>query len=65
MGGMIFTAREVMPDAIGGISHFLSGRYVEFRIWGLNYSEFMQFHQLEDSDETFSQYYKFRGLLIW
>ena len=35
---------------------------MEFRIWGLNYSEFMQFHQLEDSDETFSRYYKFGGL---
>ena len=46
----------------GELATFLSGRYVEFRIWGLNYSEFMQFHQLEDSDETFSRYYKFGGL---
>lgn len=27
----------------GELATFLSGRYVEFRIWGLNYSEFMQF----------------------
>ena len=46
----------------GELATFLSGRYVEFRIWGLSYSEFMQFHQLEDSDETFSRYYKFGGL---
>ena len=58
----IYCTRSNARMLSGELATFLSGRYVEFRIWGLNYSEFMQFHQLEDSDETFSRYYKFGGL---
>lgn len=46
----------------GELATFLSGRYVEFRIWGLSYAEFLQFHKLEDDDDTFTKFYKFGGL---
>ncbi|MDR2841136.1 MAG: ATP-binding protein [Paludibacter sp.] len=46
----------------GELATYLSGRYVEFKIYGLSYTEFLQFHALADSDETFVKYYKFGGL---
>jgi predicted AAA+ superfamily ATPase len=46
----------------GELATYLSGRYIEFKVHGLSYREFLQFHRLEDSDDTFSKYYKFGGL---
>ena len=46
----------------GELATFLSGRYIEFKVYGLSYKEFLQFHRLEDSNDTFSKYYKFGGL---
>lgn len=46
----------------GELATFLSGRYIEFKVYGLTYREFLQFHQLEDSAEAFSRYYRFGGL---
>ncbi|MCF6358991.1 MAG: ATP-binding protein, partial [Draconibacterium sp.] len=44
------------------IATYLSGRYIQFNIHGLSYSEFLQFHILDDSSETFMKFIKFGGL---
>lgn len=44
------------------LSTYLSGRYVELHISSLNYREFMQFHNLEDSDDTLYKYLTYGGL---
>jgi predicted AAA+ superfamily ATPase len=46
----------------GELTTYLSGRYIEFKVYALSYAEFLQFHRLNDSDESFSKYYKFGGL---
>ncbi len=46
----------------GELATFLSGRYIEINIYGLTYSEFLQFHGLPDSNETLQDYLKFGGL---
>ncbi|MGC4129837.1 MAG: ATP-binding protein [Bergeyella sp.] len=44
------------------IAGHLSGRYIEIPVYSLSYSEFLQFHQLEDSDDVLEKYLKFGGL---
>ncbi len=44
------------------LSTFLSGRYVEIRVFGLSFTEFLLFHNLEKNNESFSKYIKFGGL---
>lgn len=44
------------------IAGMLSGRYVEFRIWSLNYKEFLLFHEMEDNDESLELYMYYGGL---
>ena len=46
----------------GELATYLSGRYVEIKVYGLSYEEFLQFHKLEDSDDSFGKFYKFGGL---
>jgi len=46
----------------GELATYLSGRYVEFKVFSLSYAEFLQFHKLQDNDESFQKYYKFGGL---
>jgi predicted AAA+ superfamily ATPase len=46
----------------GELATYLSGRYIEFKVYALSYIEFLQFHHLDDSDEVFAKYYKFGGL---
>ncbi|MDR2564315.1 MAG: AAA family ATPase, partial [Prevotellaceae bacterium] len=46
----------------GEPTSYLSGRYVEFKVFGLCYAEFLQFHKLTDSDDSFAKYYRFGGL---
>lgn len=46
----------------GELATYLSGRYVEFTIYSLCYSEFLYFHNLEDSDDSFALFSKFGGL---
>jgi predicted AAA+ superfamily ATPase len=41
------------------LSTFLSGRYVSFYIQPLNYTEFLTFHDIKDSEESFLKYIKF------
>ncbi|MDD2565369.1 MAG: ATP-binding protein [Candidatus Gracilibacteria bacterium] len=44
------------------LSTFLSGRYISFNIYPLNYKEFLEFHKLEANSENFLKYLKFGGL---
>jgi len=44
------------------LATFLSGRYIEIKVFGLSYSEFLIFYNLHDSVETFQNYLIFGGL---
>lgn len=46
----------------GELASYLSGRYVEFMIYPLNYKEFLKFHNLQNSEETFNKFFKYGGL---
>ena len=46
----------------GELATYLSGRYIEFKIFGLTYSEFLSFRNTADGSEPFAQYLKFGGL---
>jgi len=46
----------------GELATFLSGRYIEFMIFPLNYEEFLIFHNLQDEDDSFYKYLKYGGL---
>jgi predicted AAA+ superfamily ATPase len=46
----------------GELASTLSGRYIEIKVHGLSYGEFLQFHRLEESEDTFARYYRFGGL---
>lgn len=46
----------------GELSTFLSGRYIEFHIHSLSYTEFLVFHNLPDSDDSLNKYLTFGGL---
>lgn len=44
------------------LSNKIGGRYKEIYVQSLSYEEFMDFHNLSDSDETLSKYIQFGGL---
>ena len=44
------------------LATFLAGRSIEFRIYSLNYIEFLFFHQLNDSSESFHHYLIIGGM---
>ncbi|MFM7103902.1 MAG: ATP-binding protein, partial [Flavobacteriales bacterium] len=46
----------------GELATFLGGRYVEFKVFGLSYSEFLSFHSLSDSEHSFMRYLRVGGL---
>lgn len=46
----------------GELATLLRGRYIDYRIRGLNYLEFLQFHQLPDTDESLGLYLQNGGL---
>jgi predicted AAA+ superfamily ATPase len=46
----------------GELSTYLSGRFMEFHIHSLNYSEFLQFHQLESSNQSLMLYLTYGGM---
>ena len=46
----------------GELATYLSGRYIEFKVYSLSYTEFLQFHKLEDSDPSLESYIKYGGL---
>ena len=46
----------------GELATLIAGRHVEVRIHPLTYSEFLEFHHLEDSDESLMTYLNYGGL---
>lgn len=46
----------------GELATYLSGRYIEFKIFGLTYDEFLTFRSRPDTPESFLSYLKFGGL---
>ncbi len=44
------------------LATLLTGRYIEVEIFSLSYTEFLDFHKLTDSKETFLKYIKYGGL---
>ncbi len=46
----------------GELATYLSGRYIEIKVYGLTYSEFLTFHRLEKGQDSLQNYLKFGGL---
>lgn len=46
----------------GELATYLSGRYVEFKIYSLSYTEFLEFHKLSNSEESINLYSRYGGL---
>ncbi len=46
----------------GDLATILAGRYIQIRIYGLSYKEFLYFHDLTDNQDTLLRYIKFGGL---
>jgi len=44
------------------LSTYLSGRYVEFKIYSLSYSEFLEFNNLKSDKESLNRYLRYGGL---
>ncbi|MCC5921102.1 MAG: ATP-binding protein [Cyclobacteriaceae bacterium] len=44
------------------LATFLSGRYIEIKVFGLSYTEFLNFYNLQDAVPSFQTYLKFGGL---
>lgn len=44
------------------LANELGGRYVEFMIYSLSYMEFLEFHKLNNDDESLEKYIRFGGL---
>ncbi len=46
----------------GELATSLSGRYIEFKIHSLRYSEFLNFHQLQNSSDNILKFLKYGGM---
>lgn len=46
----------------GDLATYLSGRYVELKIFSLSYPEFLEFHQQKESQEALFNFIKYGGL---
>ena len=46
----------------GDLATYLSGRYIEIKIYSLSYKEFLLFHKLENKPQSLTKYLKFGGL---
>ncbi|MBW2630649.1 MAG: ATP-binding protein [Deltaproteobacteria bacterium] len=46
----------------GELATYLSGRYVEIKVFSLSYIEFLDFHKLQNNSDAFLQYIKYGGL---
>lgn len=44
------------------LSTYLSGRYIEFRVHSLSYTEFLSFHSLPDDDQSLKLFLTYGGL---
>ncbi len=46
----------------GELATFLSGRYVEFKVYSLSYLEFIDFHEFDNDIESLKKYMRWGGL---
>lgn len=46
----------------GELATYLSGRYIEFKIYSLSYSEFLEFYGLTESETSYELYSRYGGL---
>ncbi len=46
----------------GELATYLSGRYIELKIYSLSYSEFLEFHGLTESETSYELYSRYGGL---
>jgi len=46
----------------GELATFLSGRYIEFKIYSLSYTEFLEFHTLKNTNDSLKKYMLWGGL---
>ena len=46
----------------GELATMLSGRYIEIKMYALSYTEFLKFHQLENTNESLKKYLLWGGL---
>lgn len=46
----------------GELATFISGRYVEIKVFTLSYTEFLYFHELPDTNESLNKYIRYGGL---
>lgn len=46
----------------GELATYLSGRYIEIKVYSLSYPEFLEFHKLNDNTESYDKYCKYGGL---
>jgi hypothetical protein len=46
----------------GELATLLGGRTMEFKIYSLSYSEFLHFHNLDETDESLNKYFLYGGL---
>jgi len=46
----------------GDLASYLSGRYIEIKVFCLSYIEFLEFHKLQNNPEAFLKYIKYGGL---
>ena len=46
----------------GELSTVLSGRFIEITVYSLSFSEFIQFHKIENSEKSIDLYLKYGGL---
>jgi uncharacterized protein len=44
------------------VAGLLSGRSIEINVSGLNYTEFLEFHSLDNSDDSLTKYLRYGGL---
>lgn len=46
----------------GELATYLSGRYIQIRVYSLTYAEFLQFYSIADSAEAFLKYIRYGGM---
>ena len=46
----------------GELATYLSGRYIEIKIYSLSYIEFIKFHKLKNDKDSLIKYFKYGGL---
>lgn len=46
----------------GELATYLSGRYIEFKVYSLSYSEFLEFHELTEDEKSYQLYSRYGGL---